>query len=149
SAEIIQIIKADDQNSSVIVFGGPSYDWRAASRATDVTDELIQGAVGYKKDVKKSQHTKKKDVEKSSNKVFIVHGHDSELKNDIDIFLRDLGLEPIILHRKADEGLTIIEKFERHSDVVYAFILLTPDDVGMTLSEYQKEESTRKIEFRA
>lgn len=149
SSQIIQRIKADDRNSSVISLGGPSDAWRAASRATDVTDELILGPVGYKKSAKKSQDTKKKDVEKSSNKVFVVHGHDSELKNDIDIFLRDLGLEPIILHRKADEGLTIIEKFEKHSDVVYAFILLTSDDVGMTVAEYQKEETKRKIEFRA
>lgn len=149
SDQIIQGIKADDRNSSVISIGGPSYAWRAASRATDVTDELILGPVGYKKSAKKSQDTKNKDVEKSSNKVFVVHGHDSELKNDIDIFLRDLGLEPIILHRKADEGLTIIEKFEKHSDVVYAFILLTPDDVGMTVAEYQKEKTKRKIEFRA
>lgn len=149
SSQIIQRIKADDRISNVISIGGPSYAWRAASRATDVTDELILGPVGYKKNGQKPQDTKKKDAEKSSNKVFVVHGHDSELKNDIDIFLRDLGLEPIILHRKADEGLTIIEKFEKHSDVVYAFILLTPDDVGMTVAEYQKEEIKRKIEFRA
>lgn len=149
STQIIQIIKAEDRNSSVISFGGPSYAWRAASRATDITDELIQGPVGYKKGANKSRETRSKEVEKSKNKVFVVHGHDSELKNDIDIFLRDLGLEPIILHRKADEGLTIIEKFEKHSDVVYAFILLTPDDIGMTVKEYQKEDTKRKIEFRA
>lgn len=148
SEQIIQRIKQDDRNSSFISLGGPSYSWRAASRATDVTDELILGPVGYKKGQKtnkKTQSTQKK----SNNKVFVVHGHDSELKNDIDIFLRDIGLEPIILHRQADEGLTIIEKFEKHSDVVYAFILLTPDDVGMTISEYEKEQEKRDIEFRA
>jgi len=124
-------------------------NWRAASRATDITDELIKGPVGFKKGVKKSQISEIQKVVKSNKKVFVVHGHDSELKNDIDIFLRDLGLEPIILHRKADEGLTIIEKFEKHSDVIYAFILLTPDDVGMTVNEYQKDETKRKIELRA
>ena len=46
SDQIIQGIKADDRNSSVISIGGPSYAWRAASRATDVTDELILGPVG-------------------------------------------------------------------------------------------------------
>lgn len=148
SSQIIQRIKAENRNSNVISLGGPSYAWRAASRAKDVTDELILGPVGYKKNTTKPLYAKKKNLEKSSNKVFVVHGHDSELKNDIDIFLRDLGLEPIILHRKADEGLTIIEKFEKHSDVVYAFILLTPDDVGMTVAEYQKTEPKRKIEFR-
>jgi len=145
---IVQQIKADDRNSSVISIGGPSYAWRAASRASDVTDELILGPVGYKKGKSSPKKTESK-AKKSSNKVFVVHGHDSELKNDIDIFLRDIGLEPVVLHRQADEGLTIIEKFEKHSDVAYAFILLTPDDIGMTVTEYEKSQKERTIEFRA
>jgi predicted nucleotide-binding protein len=149
SSQIVQSIKEEDRKINVITIGGPSLDWRAASRATDITDELIQGPVGYKKVTKVIEDKQKLDIEKSNNKVFVVHGHDSELKNDIDIFLRELGLVPIILHRKADEGMTIIEKFEKHSDVVYAFILLTPDDVGMTVKEFQKEDDKRKIEFRA
>ena len=58
-------------------------------------------------------------------------------------------MEPIILHRQADEGLTIIEKFEKHSDVSYAFILLTPDDVGMTVAEYEKHKKGEDYELRA
>ena len=148
SEQIIQRIKADDRNSSFVSLGGPSYAWRVASRAADVTDELILGPVGYKKGKSSSKKAESK-TKKSRNKVFVVHGHDSELKNDIDIFLRDIGLEPIVLHRQADEGLTIIEKFEKHSDVAYAFILLTPDDIGMTVSEYEKAIKKRKIEFRS
>lgn len=147
SEHLINKIKQSDRNSNFINIGGPSYAWRAASKATDVTDELILGPVGYKKEQKSTN--KPVSTKKSNNKVFVVHGHDSELKNDIDIFLRDIGLEPIILHRQADEGLTIIEKFEKHSDVVYAFILLTPDDIGMTVSEYEKDAKKRKFEFRA
>jgi len=40
------------------------------------------------------------------------------------------GLAPIVLHRQPDEGLTVEEKFERHSDVSYACVLLTPDEVA-------------------
>lgn len=148
SEQIIQKIKFDNRKRNSISIGGPSYAWRAASKATDVTDELILGPVGYKKD-KTSAKKPVSDTKKSNNKVFVVHGHDSGLKNDIDIFLRDIGLEPIILHRQADEGLTIIEKFEKHSDVAYAFILLTPDDIGMPIAEYEKSQEKRKIEFRA
>ncbi|RMA67714.1 TIR domain-containing protein [Ulvibacter antarcticus] len=145
SEQIIEKIKIENRNSNVISIGGPSYAWRAASRANDVTDELISGPVGYKKG-----KTPKKTItsnKKSNNKVFVVHGHDTGLKNDIDIFLRDIGLEPVILHRQADEGLTIIEKFEKHSDVSYAFILLTPDDVGMTVFEYEKHDKDKDKEF--
>lgn len=60
--------------------------------------------------------------------VFIVHGHDHESKNELELFVKELGLLPVVLHRQPDEGLTIIEKFEKHSRVGYALVLLTPDD---------------------
>lgn len=84
------------------------------------------------------------------NKVFIVHGHDDTMKNQIEIFLRQIGLDPIVLHRQADEGQTIMEKFEKHSDVGYAFILLTPDDYAYSRREESFEDEDRKTkEFRA
>ena len=84
-----------------------------------------------------------------SNKVFIVHGHDEKAKNELEIFLNEIGLEPIVLHRQADEGQTIIEKFEKHSDVGYAFILLTPDEMAYTVDQAESSESERDVEFRA
>ncbi len=44
--------------------------------------------------------------------------------------LEKVGLDPIILHEKPNKGRTIIEKFEDYSDVAYAVVLLTADDVG-------------------
>jgi predicted nucleotide-binding protein len=41
-----------------------------------------------------------------------------------------LGLKVVILHKQSSQGMTIIEKIERHSSVGYAVVLLTPDDVG-------------------
>ena len=84
-----------------------------------------------------------------SNKVFVVHGHDQGLKTDIERFLHEIGLTPIVLHREADQGATIIEKFEKHSDVGYAFILLTPDEVSYTVDQINIQESDKKIEYRA
>ena len=43
-----------------------------------------------------------------SNRVFVVHGHDSELKNDVERFLHEIGLEPVVLHRQPDQGKTIV-----------------------------------------
>ena len=45
-------------------------------------------------------------------------------------YLERLGLETVILHEKANEGRTVIEKIEAHSDVGFAVVLLTPDDIG-------------------
>ena len=85
----------------------------------------------------------------SDEKVFVVHGHDIELKNDVELFLKSINLEPIVLHRQLDEGLTVIEKFEKHSDVKYAIILLTPDDIGYPREENDKKEKDRKLELHA
>ena len=82
-------------------------------------------------------------------KVFIVHGHDNALKDEICVFLKAIGLDPIVLHRQPDGGLTVIEKFEKYADVSYAFILLTPDDFGFPISELSKPEQDRKGEYRA
>lgn len=65
-----------------------------------------------------------------SSKVFLVHGHDDPAKEALARFLERIGLHPIILHEHANEGRTIIEKFEVYSrDVAFAVVLLTPDDV--------------------
>lgn len=84
-----------------------------------------------------------------SKKVFVVHGHDEIAKTNLEVFLREIGLEPVVLHRQADEGQTVIEKFEKHSDVGYAFILLTPDEVAYIKSDDSKNDNERKKEFRA
>lgn len=66
----------------------------------------------------------------SNNKVFIVHGHDENTLNKVARLIEQLGLEAIILHEQANKGKTIIEKIEAHSDVGFAVVLLTPDDLG-------------------
>ncbi len=84
-----------------------------------------------------------------NNDVFIVHGHDDKSKNELDIILKEMGLNPIILHREADLGQTIIEKFEKHSNVGYAFILLTPDEISYLTSQDNVEDDKRIKEHRA
>lgn len=84
-----------------------------------------------------------------TKKVFVVHGRDETAKTNLEILLHEVGLEPVVLHRQADEGMTIIEKFEKHSDVGYAFILLTPDEVAYLASEEAKPDSERTKEYRA
>jgi len=84
-----------------------------------------------------------------SPNVFVVHGHDDDLKKDAEIFLSEIGLNPIVLHRQADEGQTILEKFEKHSEVGYAFVLLTPDDVAYHKSQENLEDDERVKSGRA
>lgn len=65
------------------------------------------------------------------NNVFIVHGHDDTLKSEVARFIEKVNLKAIILSEQANNGRTIIEKFEAHAETVdFAVVLLTPDDVG-------------------
>lgn len=69
-------------------------------------------------------------------RVFVVHGHDSAARLEVEAFLRKLKFEPVVLHDQPNGGRTIIEKLEKHtSDVDFAVILLTPDDEGRPLGE--------------
>lgn len=71
----------------------------------------------------------------NSKKVFIVHGHNDVNKKAAALLVNQLELEPIILDEQANKGRTIIEKFEEHSDVAFAIVLLTADDEGKACNE--------------
>ena len=86
----------------------------------------------------------KADSKKDLNKVFIVHGHDEEMKQAVARVLLKLNLEAVILHEQPDENKTIIEKFEKHSDVDFSVILLSPDDFA-----YPEGASPNEGRYRA
>lgn len=63
-------------------------------------------------------------------KIFIVHGHDGELKQSVARVIEKQEINAIILSEQANKGRTIIEKFEDYSDVGGAICLFTADDYG-------------------
>lgn len=79
-----------------------------------------------------------------SKRIFVVHGHDEEIKQATARTLEKLGLEAIILHEQPNRGKTIIEKFTEYSDVGFAVVLLSPDDRGRV-----KIDSPETEKFRA
>jgi predicted nucleotide-binding protein len=98
-------------------------DSKIHSNAKDVTREFLEES-------QKSVLKEKNIV--NSKQVFIVHGHHLESKLELARLIeKDFNLEAIILHEQADEGRTIIEKLESFSERPgYAFVILTPDDIG-------------------
>jgi predicted nucleotide-binding protein len=65
------------------------------------------------------------------NKVFLVHGRDDAVKNEVALFLRAIGLEPIILHLRPSGGRHLLTKFRDESEgASFAVVLMTPDDEG-------------------
>ncbi|MFT3824166.1 MAG: nucleotide-binding protein [Chitinophagaceae bacterium] len=76
--------------------------------------------------------------------IFIVHGHNEEIKHNVARLLQKINLNPIILNEQSNEGLTIIEKFEKYSNVSFAIILLTYDDYGNSKTVEKKNKRARQ-----
>jgi predicted nucleotide-binding protein len=99
---------------------------RAAARMLDSCIEQLQLLAPAVPDIRGGESPRREP----GTSVFIVHGRDEGKKEAVARFLATLGLEPIILHEQANQGRTIIEKFEAHAEVSYAVVLLTGDDKG-------------------
>ena len=80
--------------------------------------------------------------------IFIVHGHDSAARDQLELALHRLGLKPFILMNTSGGGKTIIEALEgkigRDFTSDFGIVLMTPDDFG-----YSKKDGDKKVEPRA
>ncbi|MEH6770047.1 nucleotide-binding protein [Maribacter arcticus] len=92
--------------------------------------KLLGKADLLKSSIEEPSAKEMKEASTKTNKIFIVHGHNDHIKIDVARTLEKLGLQPIILSEQPNQGQTIIEKFELHSDVGFAIVLLTADDLG-------------------
>ena len=84
----------------------------------------------------------------TGQQIFIVHGHDAEARDQLELALRRLGLEPFILINTSGGGKTIIEALEgqigRDYSSAFGIVLMTPDDFG-----YSKKDGADRAEPRA
>lgn len=79
--------------------------------------------------------------------IFIVHGHDMEARDQLELALHRLDLEPFILMNSTGGGKTLIEALEGKIGHDYAsdfgIVLMTPDDTG-----YATKDGAEKAEPR-
>ncbi len=94
--------------------------------------------------INSSEESASPKILKETNNIFIVHGHDDRTKLDVARTIEKLGLKPIILSEQPNQGQTIIEKFELHSDVGFAVVLLTADDLGKVKTEEEEKYRARQ-----
>jgi hypothetical protein len=93
-----------------------------------------------------STQTQKTQV--MSKKVFLVHGHDDAAKNEVALFLTNIGLEPIILSMRPNAGRHLLAKFQEESkDVSFAVVLMTPDDERGPVGGAQKKRARQNVVF--
>jgi predicted nucleotide-binding protein len=81
----------------------------------------------------------------ATRKIFIVHGHAGEPREAVAGFLRKIDFTPVILGEQTNQGRTIVEKFEDHSDVDFAVVLLTPDDIGGSKGGPQQPRARQNV----
>jgi len=62
--------------------------------------------------------------------VHIIHGKDEAMKQTVAKTLEVLRLEPVILHEQPNQGRNLLGEFSEYSDVVFAVVLLSPDDAS-------------------
>lgn len=126
---------------------------------TDFHKPYVQDLETTKKEFKRyiddfedeSSNTNVKKNRTPNNKVFIVHGHDGELKEKVARRLEQQGIEAIILSEQVNRGKTIIEKLEAYSDVHVAIALFTQDDIGVAKEEKgnEKYRARQNVVFEA
>ncbi|MCF8356033.1 MAG: nucleotide-binding protein [Melioribacteraceae bacterium] len=86
--------------------------------------EVLQEIVNANPEIENNQIKKV-----TGDTVFIVHGHDNELKTEVQLLLTRAGVNNIVLHEQADKGRTIIDKLvDESTGSNYAIALLSPDD---------------------
>lgn len=144
SYRLLPQIRAEREASAVMV---PISDkWYVTDKGEDVTDELILGPPGYK--ISDNQNNSSPigmgEITTENNKIFVVHGHDTEMEVIVARTLDKLGLEPVILHEQPNRGRAIIEKFEDYSETIsFAIILLSPDDKGCEANTFPESAKFR------
>ncbi len=85
----------------------------------------------------------------ANKKVFVVHGHDTTAREQLELVLHKLGLDPFVLANTGGGGLTIIEALEaeigpKGNQARFGIVLMTPDDMG-----YAKADGAENAQPRA
>ena len=119
------------ETKGTIWFDGP--DVAKKELAASIDTVLVGGDVAAK--------------EESGGKVFVVHGHDSQSREQLELILHKLGLDPFVLQNTDGGGLTIIESLEKmigkNAASSFGIVLFTPDDVGYAKKDGETEAKPR------
>lgn len=79
--------------------------------------------------------------------IFVVHGHDNEAREQLELVLHRLGLKPYVLQNTDGGGLTIIENLEqmigKKATSSFGIVLLTPDDIGYAKADGEAQAKPR------
>lgn len=83
----------------------------------------------------------------TGSSIFVVHGRDHEARDQLELVLRRLKLEPFVLQVTGGSGDTLIEALERQigkaAQSSFGIVLVTPDDMGYLKTEKPEDAKAR------
>lgn len=80
--------------------------------------------------------------------VFIIHGHDDNLKREVQLFLERGKVKNKILHELPDKGRTIIDKLvDETEDACFAIALFTPDDITIDQNKRARQNVILEVGY--
>ncbi len=82
----------------------------------------------------------------NDRKIVIVHGHDTDAKNALEVMIFRWGLKPFAIQDEDSRGRTIIEFLENSisgNSQSIGIVLLTPDDIGYSKKEGEETKRPR------
>lgn len=72
--------------------------------------------------------------------VFVVYGHDGTTLEQVDAYLRSLGIETVVLSRRPGPAQSLFQKFLKSSkEARFAVVILTADDFGASRLQYEAD----------
>lgn len=140
-----------DISFSLLIFTSYTQESDYIEVCRDGLEEAILILSDYLEEMKENDTEETEVVNYDFSKVFIVHGHDSQLKESVARLVdRQQHIEAIILSEQRNRGKTLIEKLEKHSDVGGAICLFSADDVGREKDEKRgKARARQNVVFEA
>lgn len=118
---------------------------RGRIKAKAKIESFIEEIEEFWEEEKNIQDIQEKNIPKiDKSKIFIVHGHDDGLVAKVQLFLKKIGLEGIVLHEQANLGKVILEKLEHYTNVGFAIVLYTPCDLGKAKADGELKARARQ-----
>jgi hypothetical protein len=132
--------KVDLSALAAVVPSGPELKWLTGTTSVrpEFRNELSTAGrfVTYKQDAQFY-------LPSPGRRVFVVHGRKRSVRDRVTELLCRLRLEPVTLEEFHPQSLVLIEKFERYSDVGFAVVLFTGDDIGGLRNSTAEEQKPR------
>jgi predicted nucleotide-binding protein len=83
--------------------------------------------------------------------VFVVHGHDTSFLDEVETYIKERGILPVVLTQVRGASQSLFQKFLQFGrEARFAIVLLSADDLGASRRQFEADGvGERALQFRA